>query len=120
AGLLCLHGCTPSPQILATAVQCGDLLLARARPMPPSPSPLPPGGRGEGEGAVGWDWPYPSCGPLTGYSHGAAGIAWALLELAARAGADRFRPAALGAIAYERSLFSAEAGNWPDLRLFDT
>jgi lantibiotic modifying enzyme len=31
-------------------------------------------------------------------------------------GEERFRTATLAAIAYERSLFSPEAGNWPDLR----
>jgi lantibiotic modifying enzyme len=53
---------------------------------------------------------------LTGFSHGAAGIAWALLELAVVSGEERFRTAALDAIAYERSLFSPDVGNWPDLR----
>jgi lantibiotic modifying enzyme len=55
--------------------------------------------------------------PLTGFSHGVAGISWALLELAALTGETRFRTAALEGINYERSLFSAESGNWPDLRL---
>jgi lantibiotic modifying enzyme len=54
--------------------------------------------------------------PLTGVSHGAAGIAWALLELFALSGEERFRSAALAGIEYERSLFSSEAGNWLDLR----
>ena len=69
---------------------------------------------------VGWDWPFPSRGPLTGYAHGAAGIAWALLELASRTGEERFRSAARDAIDYERSLFSSEVGNWPDLRVLGT
>jgi lantibiotic modifying enzyme len=56
---------------------------------------------------------------LTGFSHGAAGISWALLALAARTHEHRFRIAALGGLAYERSLFSVEAGNWPDLRESD-
>ena len=43
-------------------------------------------------------------------------MAWALLEAAALSGQERFRRAAQDAMAYERSLFSAEAGNWPDLR----
>jgi lantibiotic modifying enzyme len=54
--------------------------------------------------------------PLSGFAHGAAGIAWALLKLAGVTGEDRFHQAALGGIAYERSLFSREAGNWLDLR----
>jgi type 2 lantibiotic biosynthesis protein LanM len=103
AGLLCLHECAPAAPVLDAAVRCGDHLLARARAMPQG---------------LGWDWPWPSRGPLTGYAHGAAGIALSLLELAAATGDNRFRSAALGGIAYERSLFSAQEGNWPDLRLF--
>jgi lantibiotic modifying enzyme len=54
--------------------------------------------------------------PLTGFSHGAAGFAWALVHLAARTGEDRFRSAALDALGYERSQFVPAAGNWRDLR----
>src|SRR5262249_61774792 len=53
---------------------------------------------------------------LTGFSHGAAGMAWALLELASVAGEERFTKSALELIAWERSLFNAEKQNWPDLR----
>ena len=49
-------------------------------------------------------------------SHGAAGIAWALLQLAAATGDRRFREAAEAGLAYERSLYVAERRNWPDLR----
>jgi type 2 lantibiotic biosynthesis protein LanM len=105
AGLCALHRCTPAKATEAAAVQCGDHLLARARPMPQG---------------VAWDWPFPSRGPLTGYPHGAAGIAVALSELAAETGEERFRAAARGAIDYERGLFSAQEGNWPDLRVFGT
>lgn len=105
AGLLCLQACRPSGRILEVATQCGDHLLAQARPM---------------AAGLGWDSFFPGDGPLTGFSHGAGGIAWALLELAAVTGEGRFKTAALGGIAYERSLFSTEAGNWPDLRVFDT
>ena len=42
-----------------------------------------------------------------------------MLELAAVAGGPRFREAAIAAIDYERSLFVPEAGNWPDLRIFE-
>jgi type 2 lantibiotic biosynthesis protein LanM len=99
--LLCLDRCQPTPSLRRLAVQCGDHLLARARPMPQG---------------VGWPTPLPCPGPLTGFSHGAAGISWALLELVAWTGEERFRPAALGGIAYERGLFSPEVKNWPDLR----
>lgn len=52
---------------------------------------------------------------LTGFSHGAAGIACALLRLHAASGRDDFRTAALDAIAYERSVFDPARG-WPDFR----
>jgi len=69
---------------------------------------------------LAWNPHFTSQGPLTGFAHGAAGIAWALLELASQTGDNRFQTAALGGIHYERSLFSVEAGNWPDLRLRDS
>ena len=65
---------------------------------------------------VGWVTPIPATKPLTGFSHGAAGMAWALLELTTITGEERFRTTALAAITYERSLFSPEAGNWRDNR----
>jgi type 2 lantibiotic biosynthesis protein LanM len=99
--LLCLYRCAPSEHTLAAAVQCGTRLLARAQAMP----------RGSG-----WAPVVPATGPLTGFSHGAAGMAWALLQLAALTGELRFRTTALAAIAYERSLYVPEANNWPDLR----
>ena len=57
--------------------------------------------------------------PLTGMSHGAAGIAVALLELHAATGRSKFLEAARGAFAYEDSLFDPLMGNWPDLRATD-
>lgn len=55
---------------------------------------------------------------LCGYSHGAAGIALALLDLHVRTGERRWLEGALGGFAYERKQFSAEQQNWPDLRSF--
>jgi lantibiotic modifying enzyme len=43
-------------------------------------------------------------------------MAWALLEVAALRDDGRLRAAAIEAMAYERSQFSPEAGNWPDFR----
>src|SRR5262249_9701462 len=83
------------------ALQCGDRLLACARREP---------------AGLGWVAMNMSDQPLTGFSHGAAGFASALLHLAGRSGESRFRTAALDALAYERSLFLAGAGNWRDLR----
>jgi lantibiotic modifying enzyme len=53
---------------------------------------------------------------MTGYSHGAGGIGWALLELYARSNESRFREAAEAAFQYERNWFDPSCGNWPDLR----
>jgi lantibiotic modifying enzyme len=53
---------------------------------------------------------------LTGYLHGTAGIAQALLELFALVGERRYRETAFGAFAYERSWFEQRRGNWADLR----
>lgn len=53
---------------------------------------------------------------LTGFSHGAAGIAYALLRLYETTQEPVFLNAAEEAIAYERSVFSPQAGNWPDFR----
>lgn len=69
------------------------------------------------ERGLAWSSPaFPAQPCLTGFSHGAAGAAYALVELGAATGASRFRDAAQAAFQYERSWFDAEAGNWPDLR----
>jgi type 2 lantibiotic biosynthesis protein LanM len=103
--LLSLYRCVPSDRTLAAAIQCGERLIARAQSM---------------EDGLGWVIAAAGSTPLAGFSHGAAGIAWALLELAALTGEERFRIAALAAIVYERHLFSPEARNWPDLRELKT
>jgi type 2 lantibiotic biosynthesis protein LanM len=99
--LISLYHWAPSYRTLAVAIQCGDRLLAHAQ---------------QTEHGLGWITPAAGKRPLAGFSHGAAGIAWALLELTALTGKERFRTAALAAIADERSLFFPEAGNWRDLR----
>jgi lantibiotic modifying enzyme len=53
---------------------------------------------------------------LTGFSHGASGAAFALLELFAATGESGYRDAAEGALEYERSWYSPAARNWPDFR----
>ncbi len=101
--LIAFNRVSPSGKAINAAVQCGDHLIARSKPM-----------------KQGIGWPSKMAREneaLSGFSHGTAGIAWALLELAAVTGEERFRKAALEAMAYERSLFSAEKGNWPDLRI---
>jgi type 2 lantibiotic biosynthesis protein LanM len=98
--LLSLYQQKPSARTLAVAVQCGDRLLAQAQTM----------ARG-----IGWRTAMMPQ-PLTGFSHGAAGMAWALLQLASLTGVGRFDAAAREAMAYERHLFAPAQGNWPDLR----
>ncbi|MFL0769782.1 MAG: type 2 lanthipeptide synthetase LanM family protein [Prochlorococcus sp.] len=53
---------------------------------------------------------------LLGFSHGSAGYAAALARLYTATGEERFRVAAVAALEYERSLFSQDNGNWPDMR----
>jgi lantibiotic biosynthesis protein len=68
----------------------------------------------------GWSWATPDRRHrrhLCGLSHGAAGIGWALLELYAATGEERFRLGATGAFAYERSWLDERTGTWPDLRI---
>jgi len=68
----------------------------------------------------GWSWAIPGRRyrhHLCGLSHGAAGIGWALLELFAVTGEERFRTGAIGAFAYERSWLDERSGTWPDLRI---
>ena len=101
AGLLGLYRVMASDRTLDAALRCGRRLVEKAQEMPQG---------------VGWLVKGMGPTPLTGFSHGAAGIAWALLELAALTGEKIFRATALRALQYERSLFSATEGNWPDLR----
>jgi hypothetical protein len=63
-----------------------------------------------------WRTPGHEGAPLAGFSHGASGIAWALLELWHVGGDSRFRDAALEAFIYEDSTFDPQVQNWADLR----
>ena len=101
ASLLALYQVIPSDDVMSAALQCGNHLVDAARPM---------------QQGIGWISKGVAEKPLTGFSHGAAGIAWALSELARLTGDDRFRKTAHEAIVYERSLFLPEAQNWLDLR----
>ena len=91
--------------LMTIACGLGERLLARAK-------------RSQG----GWSWGSHAGGAdrdLTGFSHGAGGIAWALLELSAATGETRFRDAAERGFAYERQYFSKTHENWPDFRADD-
>jgi type 2 lantibiotic biosynthesis protein LanM len=98
--LLGLYRVNQGNQALAAAIRCGNHLLTHAQRM---------------QRGLGWSLGKDGT-PLTGFSHGAAGIGWALLQLAAITGDERFYSGGLGAFEYERSLYSAVERNWPDLR----
>jgi len=100
-GLLTLHGRTGATAPLQAAALCGERLIEQRVMVHES-------------GLRAWQTLEPQ--PLTGFSHGAAGISLALLRLHAATGRSEFREAALEGIAFERSVFSRDDGNWPDLR----
>lgn len=102
--VLAYYACAQSAAALDLAMQCGEHILARAEPMP----------RGRA-----WRTSMARETPLAGFSHGASGIAVALLELSAVSGDDRFRRAANAAFDYERSVYAPQLRNWPDLRARD-
>ena len=101
--LLALAGALDEPKLVEDASRTGAELIRRAS-----------------VDGHGWSWAIPGRRyprHLCGLSHGASGIGWALLELHAATGDDRFRAGAEGAFAYERSWLDARTGTWPDLRI---
>ena len=90
------------PALVRAATDAGEGLLAAA-----------------GVKAGQWTWrdaDHPRARSLCGVAHGASGVAWALVELFAATGEDRWREAANGAFAYERAQLDERTGTWPDLR----
>ena len=88
--------------LLDLAVWLGDELLQSAN-----------------DSGKGYSWRSPSLHyrhNLTGFSHGTAGVGYALLELFHVTGNVKYRAAAERAFEYERSWFNVEKGNWPDFR----
>ena len=99
---LAFHARDGLGDFVGAAVRHGDHLLANAKP-----------------GAHGCSWdtlPGIAQEHLTGFAHGAAGIAWALLELFTATGEARFAKGAEEGFAYEEAWYSLEHENWPDLR----
>jgi lantibiotic modifying enzyme len=68
------------------------------------------------EGALSWPSMPGTSANLTGFAHGTAGIAHALLMLDAFAPDRVRRDAAAAAFAYEDAAFDAQQGGWPDYR----
>ena len=100
--LLAMYRVTGSSKALSVAIQCGERLLVTAKTM---------------HQGVGWVSNISGSTPLTGFSHGTAGIAWALLELASITGDCRFQKMAYAGLAYERCVFMPERQVWPDFRI---
>lgn len=98
--LLSFHLQTQNAKSLSLAKLCAEHLTESARDM--------------GDGAVAWG--KSDAQPLLGFSHGTAGIAYALGKLAHYLKNLKLQGFAKRALAYERRFFSAEKGNWPDFR----
>jgi len=96
---------TQRQALLDEAIRLGEILLARAN---------------RADDTMSWTTMHPDSGmqhrDLTGYSHGTAGIALALLELATATQRKDFREAAYAAFRYERRWYSPQQQNWPDFR----
>jgi hypothetical protein len=93
-------------EALSTAVRMGDQLLRNAH-----------------KNKAGISWPSARIRRrrnLTGFSHGAAGIALALLELSAVVHEERFAIAAQRAFQYEEQHFDPDTRNWRDFRQPDS
>ncbi len=98
--LLALYRATRFPEALDKAVLCGKHLLQHRTASRQGPRA----------------WKTLAEEILTGFSHGAAGIAYALLKLYETTGESSFREAALEAEAYETNVFLPDVSNWPDFR----
>ncbi|WP_019503703.1 type 2 lanthipeptide synthetase LanM family protein [Pleurocapsa sp. PCC 7319] len=101
-GLLALYQATLDPAILEQVTACGYHLLNNR----------------VASNSAFRSWSTLDNELLTGFSHGAAGIAYALLRLYETTQELSFLKGAEEAIAYEQSVFSPIKGNWPDLRSF--
>jgi lantibiotic modifying enzyme len=101
-GLLALNRKTQSKEVLAKAIACGEHLLRQPR-----------------LGEVGMrSWVGLGLGdtPLAGFSHGAAGFAYALSSLAVASHREDFELAAQECLAYEDSCYDKTRFNWADFR----
>lgn len=88
------------PQLLKIAQKCGDFLIQKAE-----------------KKEQGWFWQsIGAADGLTGYSHGAAGISGALLDLFVATGQKQYKTAAMKGFQFEKSHYMPHLKNWPDLR----
>ncbi|MFM2311235.1 MAG: type 2 lantipeptide synthetase LanM [Cyanobacteriota bacterium] len=101
-GLLSLYQATQDRSVLDIAVACGNHLLATRTTTKPRAWVTMAG---------------ESTRPLTGFSHGVAGIVMALIRLYGATGDREFLVAAQEGMEYERSVFNETVQNWPDFRM---
>ncbi len=102
--LLAVYKGFPCDDLLERALLCGESLLQRRI-----------------ETAAGHRvWKTFSDQPLTGFSHGVAGIAYALASLYRISGQSKYLEAAREGFAYERKFYLPEFRNWKDLRNDET
>lgn len=99
-GLVALYRATGAAELLPIIKKCADHLVASAEPM-----------------TVGIGWPTRDGVALAGFSHGAAGIAAALIQASDLLNAPAYAEVARAAWAYERSIYDEARQNWPDLRM---
>jgi type 2 lantibiotic biosynthesis protein LanM len=105
AGCICalesVYAVEQDPCVLQTIRECADHLLRCAEPQ---------------EEGMAWRTNHGATQPLTGFSHGATGIAYALGRAAALTGVAEYGAMALEALKYEQSVFLHGIRNWPDFR----
>jgi lantibiotic biosynthesis protein len=85
--------------LVVGATSCADALVAAAEPQ-----------------VWGSAWSGADGPPLLGLGHGAAGIAIALAEVAARTGRETYDAVARRGLEYERGWYDPAEVGWPDLR----
>lgn len=120
--LLRLHAARGDAAFLEAARRHGAVLVARARRDGAAASWDTTAGLADevGDGDVAWLAPAAAARRhLTGYSHGASGIALALQELAHATGEDDLLVLAREGYAYEDATWDPTRDRWPDLRCGD-
>lgn len=100
-GLLHMHAETKEEWLLKEINDFADVLIKRAT---------------IGVEGLYWDRSHQQVRGLCGFSHGAAGIGAAFLELGNYFNNNAFFAIAEQAFMYETHYFNAERGNWPDFR----
>lgn len=104
SGLIPLYRKNTSPEILQLLIKCGAHLLTHAI-----------------KEDTHWSWSsLKDQEGLTGFSHGAAGISLALLELYSLTNDPTYLEGGMKGFNFERMHFNAQLGNWQDLRKYNT